>query len=584
MAFLRNPVVYVPDLLNGRPIVDGKVYVLAAGTIPPMHDSAIDSGDLVTVSYENEAGNIVEAPQPLYTSKGGCLYGNYPDSARQYMISPQEYVFAVYNRLGQYEYSGETFADDYVESAALAAADSTVLVGGVEAGEITKTIATVESTGGLARNIVVSVGENTIDPATQGSGIFGVGWETFPNKIGAVAKPVGTDGTNAAEWDIDSGYASATLNNASVATISGGYDHINNQIAGTICGGGHNFIQYNSGGHSFIGGGSYNWIQAGRSTILAGTNNRINGQVHNTIIGGLTNKILNGSYQFILSGKDNVINTTDDTTSISNAIIGRNNSITGVSKDNILLGRFQTSDANEGCAALGGTGHDISGSLKSVAVGGNEIDMTTTQYCGAVGGDNITMTGATYCFSGGGFGNTQTARSSAMIAAEDCTDNGARGLFTGRMAEGLGGIYQTVVGGRHPSYASGVKVQMMRVLQCETTTSATALNAPADQQIIVGNSLYTTITGTCFVTARNVTDSKSAGYKVDFVAQWDGTSYFLNGAASDLAMTVIYQNVSSNITAPTLAFSAGALRVRFGGTASKTVHWSAVLDFVIQRN
>ncbi len=135
MAFLRNPVVYVPDLTNGRPIVDGKVYVLVAGTIPPMHDSAIDADTLVTVSYENEAGNIVEAPQPLYTSKGGCLYGNYPDSARQYMISPQEYVFAVYNRLGQYEYSGETFADDYVESAALAAANSTVLVGDVQAGK-----------------------------------------------------------------------------------------------------------------------------------------------------------------------------------------------------------------------------------------------------------------------------------------------------------------------------------------------------------------------------------------------------------------------------------------------------------------
>lgn len=583
MAYVRNPVVYVPDLTNGRPIVDGKVYLLTSGTIPPMHDSTIDPADLLTVTYINEAGNTVEQPQPLYTSKGGCLYGNSPEEAAQYIVSNNSYVFAAYNKNGKLQYSANTSGTDAVETADLAGVNSTVLVGGVQAGEITKTIATVDSAGGLARNIVVSVGENIIDPETQGSGIFGVGWETFPNKIGAVAKPVGTDGTNAAEWAIDSGYASATINNASVATINGGYDHINNQIAGTISGGGHNFIQYNSDGHSFIGGGSYNWIQAGRSTILAGTNNRINGQVHNTIVGGLTNKILNGSYQFILSGKDNVIDTTDDTTSISNVIIGRNNNITGVSKDNILLGRFQTSDANESCAAIGGTGHDISGSLKSVAVGGNEIDMATTQYCGAIGGDNITMTGATYCFSGGGFGNTQTARSSAMIAAEDCIDNGSRGLFTGRMAEGLGGIYQTVIGARHPSYLSGVKTQQMRVVQAATTTG-TSDNAPADQQINVGNSLYSTITGTCFVTARNVTDGKSAGYKVDFVAQWDGTSYFLNGSASDLAMTVIYQNVSSNITSPTLAFSAGALRVRFGGTASKTIHWSAFLDFILQRN
>jgi len=145
MAFLRNPVVYVPDLANGRPIVDGKVYALVAGTVPPMHDSAIDPADLLTVTYKNEAGNIVEQPQPLYTSKGGCLFGNYPDAAVQYMITPQEYVYAVYNRIGQLEYSGSTSASDYVETVALAAVDSTVGVGGVEAGMIAAPVASVKS-------------------------------------------------------------------------------------------------------------------------------------------------------------------------------------------------------------------------------------------------------------------------------------------------------------------------------------------------------------------------------------------------------------------------------------------------------
>jgi len=136
MAFLRNPVVYVPDLANGRPIVDGKVYALVAGTVPPMHDSAIDPADLLTVTYKNEAGNIVEQPQPLYTSKGGCLFGSYPDAAVQYMITPQEYVYAVYNRIGQLEYSGSTNASDYVETVALAAVDSTVEIAGMEAADL----------------------------------------------------------------------------------------------------------------------------------------------------------------------------------------------------------------------------------------------------------------------------------------------------------------------------------------------------------------------------------------------------------------------------------------------------------------
>jgi hypothetical protein len=140
MAFLRNPVVYVPDLANGRPIVDGKVYALVAGTVPPMHDSAIDPADLLTVTFVNEAGNTVEQPQPLYTSKGGCLFGSYPDAAVQYMITPQEYVYAVYNRIGQLEYSGQTSASDYVETVALAAVDSTVEIAGVEASVVGATI------------------------------------------------------------------------------------------------------------------------------------------------------------------------------------------------------------------------------------------------------------------------------------------------------------------------------------------------------------------------------------------------------------------------------------------------------------
>jgi hypothetical protein len=133
MAYVRNPVVYVPDLTNGRPIVDGKVYLLTSGTVPPMHDSTIDPLDLLTVTYINEAGNTVEQPQPLYTSKGGCLYGNFPDAARQFMIAPQAYVFAAYNRIGELQYSAETSASDYVETDALAAVGSTVLIAGVPA-------------------------------------------------------------------------------------------------------------------------------------------------------------------------------------------------------------------------------------------------------------------------------------------------------------------------------------------------------------------------------------------------------------------------------------------------------------------
>jgi hypothetical protein len=56
------------------------------------------------------------------------------------MITPQEYVYAVYNRIGQLEYSGSTSASDYVETVALAAVDSTVEIAGVEASVVGATI------------------------------------------------------------------------------------------------------------------------------------------------------------------------------------------------------------------------------------------------------------------------------------------------------------------------------------------------------------------------------------------------------------------------------------------------------------
>jgi hypothetical protein len=167
-----------------------------------------------------------------------------------------------------------------------------------------------------------------------------------------------------------------------------------------------------------------------------------------------------------------------------------------------------------------------------------------------------------------------------MVAAEESNDNGARGLFTGRKAQGVGANFQITIGCNHPT--SGVLSQAIKVAQGITTTGANA-NAPTDQVINVSNVGLSTICGSVNVIARNTTDGKTAGWKVDFVAQWDGTSYALNGAASDLAMNQIYADASSNITAPALAFSAGQLRVRFGGTAGKTINWSAVIDATMMR-
>lgn len=429
-----------------------------------------------------------------------------------------------------------------------------------------------------APNFAIYPEANSIDPASEGSSIWGVGWTIFPNKIGAVAKPLGPDGTNAATWSIDTGYAAATINNASVATIAGGYDHVNNQIAGTIAGGGHNFIQYNSEGHSVIGGGSYNWITAGRSFIGAGTNNRLDGTIYNAVLNGFSNSVLAGFHNGIFGGELNTINTTANG---FNCAYGQNISMTGTTRYSVVFSVGGNMVDSARSIIMGGQALNMTTCNDSVTTGGNNVDQTNTTRCFTGGGENSTLNGCTYSGSVGGQGNTQTGRSSLMACAEDSNDNGARGLFTGRKAQGLGAYYQATIGCNHPT--SGVLCQSMKVTQGATTTTATAVNAPAEQGITVGNTGLSTISGTCYIVARNTTDSKTAGYKVDFVAQWDGTTYFLNGVTADLAMAQIFADASSNITAPTLAFSAGQLRVRFGGTASKTVNWSASIDCVVMR-
>ena len=101
---------------------------------------------------------------------------------------------------------------------------------------------------------------------------------TWASEIGSTGKPAGSSGTNSdpeaapnalkgLPWAADSGYPSGE---ADVASIFGGYDHVCNQLAGTIIGGGHNYIPYHAVGHGTIIGGSNNRNYGGRGTI-AGT-------------------------------------------------------------------------------------------------------------------------------------------------------------------------------------------------------------------------------------------------------------------------------------------------------------------------
>jgi|GEM_PF-3343150 len=149
---------------------------------------------------------------------------------------------------------------------------------------------------------IVNSDYNTIDNSTCAFILGGGGSSTFPNHIGKDGGiPNGADLTPT-DWVADTAYVPGS---AIVSLICGGYDNINNQIAGIIVGGGHNFIKYNVDGHSIIGGGSYNVISGGRSGIFSGTGNTItgSGNSYSFIGGGGRNNII-GGYSSIPGGRN----------------------------------------------------------------------------------------------------------------------------------------------------------------------------------------------------------------------------------------------------------------------------------------
>ena len=133
MPFIRPATNYIPDINFGRPLSDAQVYLLTSVATVPQNSSDINVAELLTVTYANDAGNTVEAPQPLRTTKGGCLFTGCKQVIKNFQVNASVYKFAVYDRNGNLEYQGKTNASDFVDVNELAAPDSAVLVGGERA-------------------------------------------------------------------------------------------------------------------------------------------------------------------------------------------------------------------------------------------------------------------------------------------------------------------------------------------------------------------------------------------------------------------------------------------------------------------
>lgn len=275
----------------------------------------------------------------------------------------------------------------------------------------------------------------------------------------------------------DSSYTAGT---AYVSSILGGYDHINNQIAGTIAGGGHIVLRGGDGGnHATVVGGSYNTQHSGVYAFIGGGTANENRADFGTIVGGWGNwitddnwsaadqaVIVNGqegqiqdtAFGLIGNGINNrVINPFSSTSAYHNQIINGNGNIVQTLADGL---NYST--------VLNGTGNTISGGAHNLAMGlNNNIYGNSGGYNIAIG-NAVTIDGTgTYGF---GYGATllitNSPRAVVMGAAtivggtsdswtfsNNSTVTNAAYAFTGGNSHALNGTQYTFLMGRALSSA-----------------------------------------------------------------------------------------------------------------------------------
>lgn len=236
-------------------------------------------------------------------------------------------------------------------------------------------------------NLFESVGDsieflpsiNYIDPAATSCVISGGG------RVGTSTRVIEPGTTLRNEIGANASYVAGT---AGLATIAGGYDHRNDQLAGTISGGGHNLLSY-TGDHGTIGGGSFNSVlgasnycvinggtlntigqdgAALHAVIAGGNGNLIKQGNNNTISGGITNNISGGASRSVIAGGlSNTITSSAESNSISG---GTSNSITGSANSTTISGGNTNTTAAVGSFIGAGRENTIaSGAVYAAAVG-----------------------------------------------------------------------------------------------------------------------------------------------------------------------------------------------------------------------
>jgi len=364
-----------------------------------------------------------------------------------------------------------------------------------------------------------------------------------------------------------------TSGNASVATISGGYDHLNNQLAGTIAGGGHNELRA-GGSHGFIGSGSLNIHNGGNyGAIVAGSQNTVSQEAGGIFVGTanmVADPVVPSARSIILSGFENQIADTGYSTVVNgydNRIL--NTSASGSVGHSAIISGFDNTIDN-------GAHHMVQGRANSIS-GGSGLH-------GVAIGNGITMVNATYAFSAG-LSNSIGGVDNVVVFGQANTINDIASPVTRAdysFAQGFGAIARSW-GQRVESNGneSTVNVQRSRYILKRRAAHTTGVNV---QLRLDGSQEFpytpTNSVWTCraTITAVQSDGAKYGSWTLDFAVRDTGGTLSILGSPTSV---VVFNGHSTTWTVAAGVRSDASNRgivLNAQALTGETVTWGAALD------
>lgn len=369
----------------------------------------------------------------------------------------------------------------------------------------------------------------TVDATVDGAVFFG-GTASQPSYLG-VNNVAPSQGGRAN----DVGYIAGA---ADVAGIFGGYDNVNNGLAGILAS--QHSIIYSGATHGTIIGGSEHAIlaTADYAGIFGGFHNTIEGNCDQSVIlGGEMNTMEAGASAGLSGFRSGIVS------GLSNVVSGQYGFIASGS-NNRSDGTYNSILTGEGCTATGSRG----------LIHGRNI-----VYSGSYGtalGDTLTL---------GGTGSAAIG-SNITVAYDYCY---AFGL--GAVAPCPGVIVFTP---RNRSSVAGNNQLLM--LNCSNeTTNTTVTRLYASGTTYPSQAPDSIVCGTWWVTGVNTANGECANYKIDFVSQRIGTGTpTIKGTPT---VTTLYNGLAI-VTAPAMSVTTGGVyRVQVVGLAATNIAWTGTM-------